>query len=54
MAGPLLIFLFDFGLDFLQVKTVNRIADFNVIEILYADAAFIPGLDFFGIIFKST
>ena len=39
--------LLDFRFNLFQVIAVDRITDFNVIEILYADAAFIPGLDFF-------
>jgi len=40
--------------DFFQVKTLQDITDFDIIETFNPDAAFITGLYFFDVVFKAS
>ncbi len=46
--------LFYLGLDLFHIKTIDCIADFDIIEIFDADTAFITALNFFDVIFETT
>ncbi len=46
--------LFYLGLDLFHIKTLDCIADFDIIEIFDANTAFITALNFFDVIFETT
>ena len=53
MRCRLLALIFQLRPDFLQIITFDDIADFDIIVIFNADAAFVTALNFFGVVFET-